>query len=102
MQRACRMARVLHGHPQMAFALRRSESIRRGLRRLARKELGRAREQLRQSALPGEEEIHTARRSVKKVRAILRLIDSADGRGLQGAARRLRRVNRTLSCLRDA
>ena len=86
----------------MAFEVRPSESARRGLRRLARKELGVARDQLLRLARPGEEEIHTARKSVKKVRAIVRLIDTADGHGLDGSERRLRRVNRILSCLRDA
>ena len=86
----------------MAFELRSSESARRGLRRLARRELGVARDQILGSARPGEEAIHTARKSVKKVRAIVGLIESADGRGLGRAARRLSRVNRTLSCVRDA
>jgi len=86
----------------MAFEVRPSESARQGLRRLARKELGAARAEMLRSPAPGEAEIHAARRSVKKVRAIVRLIDNAGGGGLDGSGRRLRRVNRILSCLRDA
>ena len=52
--------------------------------------------------VPREESIHEARKSVKKVRAIRQLIETDRGRGLARSAKRLRAVNRTLSCLRDA
>ncbi len=104
MQHACSpgLARLLHLTGTMAFELRNSESARRGLRRLARKDLASARDAISGAVPPSEEAIHAARKSVKKVRAVLRLIDADDGRGLRGAKRRLRKVNRTLSCLRDA
>jgi CHAD domain-containing protein len=86
----------------MAFELRPSEPPRRGLRRLARKELAAAREAIRAATPPSEEAVFTARKSLKKVRAVLQLIDADGGRGLGGAKSRLRKVNRTLSCVRDA
>jgi CHAD domain-containing protein len=86
----------------MAFELRADESVRHGLRRLARKELGSTQERIGGDRPPGEDAIHDARKSVKKVRAILELIAADDGHGLDGAKRLLRDVNRMLSCLRDA
>src|SRR5262245_42375009 len=86
----------------MAFELDPSKKSGRELRRLARKELAAAREQLLRARPPDEEAIHSARKSVKKVRAILRLIYAAGGEDLDSAEKRLRKVNRTLSCLRDA
>ena len=86
----------------MAFRLRPQESVDRGLRRLATKALRSAREGLRQATPPGNEAIHDARKSVKKVRAIVALIDADEGRGLGGCRKRMRRVSRSLSPLRDA
>ncbi len=86
----------------MAFQVREGESIAHGLRRLARKELRRAREALRQSSPPRDEAIHEARKSVKKVRAIFDFIAEDHGRGLTACKKQLRSVNRTLSRLRDA
>ena len=86
----------------MAFELRPRKSTAKDLRRLARKELGRAGDELAGTGTPGDESIHGARKSVKKVRAILELIDTDDGHGLAGSAKRLRAVNRTLSGFRDA
>jgi hypothetical protein len=86
----------------MAFEIRPSESAQRGLRRLARKALGSARERVLSGKPPSPDAIFGARKNVKKARAILRLIDAGGGRGLGRVARRLRDVNRTLSCVRDA
>lgn len=86
----------------MAFELRPSQSTAKDLRRLARKELGRAGDALAGTGTPGDESIHGARKSVKKVRAILELIETDEGDGLAGSAKRLRAVNRTLSGFRDA
>ena len=57
----------------MAFCVQPRESIADGLRRLAKKELASAREQLLRTRQPGDEAIHEARKSVKKVRAIVQL-----------------------------
>ena len=85
----------------MAFQFRPGETIRRGLRRLATKELRSARRDLRASS-PGDKEIHAARKRIKKVRAIAALLDADEGSGLKGCRKRLRRTNRRLSHLRDA
>jgi CHAD domain-containing protein len=86
----------------MAFEIHPDESARHGLRRLARKELGSARQRIGGGRAPSEDAIHDARTSLKKVRAIVALIDADDGHGLDGTVRRLRDVNQTLSDLRDA
>lgn len=86
----------------MAYRFRPAESARHGLRRLAKKALRSARTALRDVDPPTEEAVHAARKSVKRARAIFRLVEEDDGRGLAGAAKRLRRVNRRLSCVRDA
>src|SRR5262245_51858317 len=86
----------------MAFRLRPNESPTDGLRRLARKELKAAREELSRMRPPHDEAIHEARKSVKKVRSIRALIDADRGRGLRGDGRTLRQVNRRLAKLRDA
>jgi CHAD domain-containing protein len=85
----------------MAFCVRPRESIAHGLRRLAKKELASAREQLLRTRQPGEA-IHEARKSVKKVRAVVHLIETDDGRGLGDGRKRLRAANRALSQVRDA
>lgn len=85
----------------MAFQLRPDESVTHGFQRLARKELKSTRGGLGKSRPPGDEPIHEARKSVKKVRAILQLIDDDGGSGLGGVEKRLRSVSQTLSGLRD-
>jgi CHAD domain-containing protein len=87
---------------QMSYSLKARESVTRGLRRLARKELSSASENLRQSDAPQKEAIHEARKSLKKVRAIVGVIEADGGHGLNGSSKRLRTINRTLSDLRDA
>ena len=86
----------------MAYRLRPQEAVTQGLRRLAKKELRAARDELRRATPPRDEAIHEARKSVKKVRAILELIEVDGGRAAAGCSKRLRTVNRTLSGLRDA
>src|SRR3981189_1948536 len=86
----------------MAYRLRQQESVADGLRRLARKALQSARDRLRRTSPPSDEAVHEARKSVKKVRAIVRLIEAAGGRGIGKSKKQLRTVNRTLSRLRDA
>jgi CHAD domain-containing protein len=86
----------------MSFQLHEDESIARGLRRLARKELKSARGGLRRTTPPSDEAIREARKSVKKVRAIAAAIDADDGRGVDAEQKQLRKVNRMLSNVRDA
>jgi CHAD domain-containing protein len=86
----------------MAYRVRPDESFSGGLRRLAAKQIRSARDELRRSNPPRDEAIHQARRSIKKTRAIHRLIEDDGGRGLDGCGKRLKRVSRALSELRDA
>src|SRR5450432_2747420 len=83
----------------MAFAVDRNESIRRGLKRIVRKELRRARAHLRHRQ---ETAVHEARKSVKKVRAVVELLQQIDTDALNKDARRLRSAGQKLSVLRDA
>src|SRR5262245_39009044 len=85
----------------MPYRLKRDESVAQGLRRVARRELGLALDQLRTQPATNVS-IHQARKSVKKVRAILQLIEADRGSGLSGCRKRLQMVNRALSRLRDA
>ena len=84
----------------MAFQLKRRGSIARQLRRLVCKEFRRALQELAHSK-PGEEAIHEARKSVKKIRAVLHLLHDDLGSDYRMENRRLRRVAHRLSSLRD-
>jgi CHAD domain-containing protein len=86
----------------MAYRLRSQESVTHGLRRIAKKEVQAARDEMRRSAPPSDEAVHEARKSVKKVRAIVELIEADGGKRLGNSRKRLRSVNRKLSRLRDA
>jgi CHAD domain-containing protein len=85
----------------MSFELRKNESIRKGIRRIVRKQLKSARDSLNDST--GEdldERIHSVRKSLKRVRAVVRLVrysigDSAyriENDSLRDAARPLAEV----------
>ncbi len=86
----------------MSFTLNPSTRVDRTLRRLARKELRDARRELDNSHRVTAESVHEARKRVKKVRAILRMIESDAGQGLDGSRKGLRRVAHQLSRVRDA
>jgi hypothetical protein len=86
----------------MAFRLKPREKVGDGLRRLAAKALQSARDDLRDSTPPPDTAIFAARKSLKKVRTIRDLIAADEGAHLGGANKRLRRINRRLSTLRDA
>jgi CHAD domain-containing protein len=85
----------------MAFQLGRREHVVEGIRRVVIEELRAARKNLNESSPSNEAKIHAARKSIKKVRAILAAIDAAGGRGTTRSGKRLRDVNRVLSPLRD-
>jgi hypothetical protein len=83
--------------------LKRGESIRHGLRRVSRQELRAARKALSARHRPTDRAIHAARRSLKKVRAVLALVEAdVHGRPLGKSRKCLRTINRALSPLRDA
>ena len=85
----------------MAFRLRAEESVAHGLRRLAKKNLRAALDQLSRTSPPSDEAVHEARTRLKKARAILHTIQVDDGR-LNRDEKRLRKISRILSSLRDA
>ena len=86
----------------MAFRLKRKESVRHGLRRLARRELRRAADSLDDKRMRSKTgAVHSARRALKKVRAILAMLEEDGGRGLKKHRRRLRDAGRALSRVRD-
>jgi len=87
----------------MPYRLQSGEPVPVGLRRLAREELDSAVALLRQAnARTLDDAIHEARKSVKKVRAILRLMQVELGPTYTRENRRLRDLARRLSPYRDA
>jgi CHAD domain-containing protein len=92
-----------HDQP-VAYRLRNSESPARGLRRCAREELDNAIEQLTEGVSSDPVTgVHEARKSLKKERALLRLVRGEIGDGTYRAENAaLRDAARRLSGLRDA
>src|SRR3984893_690904 len=87
----------------MAYHLKRGESVPAGIRRIAAEELESAAGQLSGGLGRNRDEaIHEARKSVKKVRAILRLMHVELGDTYQEESDFLRDAGRKLSRLRDA
>jgi CHAD domain-containing protein len=87
----------------MAYRLKRSRAVGKGLKRVAGQQLKKAAKQLRAGgAQGGEDPIHEARKSIKKVRALLRLIQDELGAACRGESARLRQAGRNLSPVRDA
>jgi len=84
----------------MAFHLTERDRVGNGLARIVKKELRKAVEELERSRL-GSEAVHEVRKHVKKLRAIGRLVESAVGKPVRRADKRLRRIGRDLSALRD-
>ena len=83
----------------MAFILKRNESVGKGLVRVARKTLVRAIDGVTDAR--AADGVHAARKSTKKVRAILALVGRSV-RHTHSLEKRLRRIGRSLSPLRDA
>jgi CHAD domain-containing protein len=87
----------------LAFQLKRGEPVPRAIRRIAAEQLDSSASQLRNAA-PSErdEAVHEARKSIKKVRAILRLMAEELGPVAVAGNTLLRDLARRLSALRDA
>jgi len=83
----------------MAFQLKPGESVRKGLRRVLRKELDAAMSKIRGNR-PPDEGVHKARKHIKKARAVIRLIEPSID--IKKAPQRLRHAARLLSPMRDA
>ncbi len=86
----------------MAYHLKRSESVAEGIRRIAREEIESAAGQLSKGHRDRDEAIHEARKSIKKVRAVLRLVHPELGDTYYQETSYLRDVGRKLSLYRDA
>src|SRR5262245_30000741 len=85
--------------PCMAYRLKANESIGKGLRRVVTNEVRDAIELL-SAAKPSDEALHEARKSIKKIRAIIDLV--GDEISAARAVGLLREAGRLLSPLRDA
>jgi CHAD domain-containing protein len=87
----------------MPYRLRASESVPEGIKRIVVEELDSATEQLSRNDHKGRDEaIHEARKSVKKIRGALRLVEPELGPTFRKENRRLRELGRKLSEFRDA
>jgi CHAD domain-containing protein len=85
----------------MAFQLRNGESLRKGLKRMARKQIDSALEEL--GGRPGGESVHEARKCFKKIRALLRLVrPRIKQRVYHTENYRFRDAGQALSAIRDA
>ncbi len=87
----------------MAYRLKAGESVPENLKRIVIEELDSAADQLNQNGRDNRDEaIHEARKSVKKVRAVLRLVRPELGATYRKENRRFRDLGTKLSELRDA
>jgi CHAD domain-containing protein len=87
----------------MAYRLERDESVATGLKRVVRDEIESASEHLNGGKkVSRDQAIHEARKSIKKVRALLRLIRGELGETFDAENARLREIAHRLSELRDA
>src|SRR5436305_678744 len=87
----------------MAYRLERDESVTQGLIRVMHEEMESASDRLSgKKKITRNEAIHEARNSIKKTRALLRLIRNSIGETYQSENARLRDIARRLSAFRDA
>lgn len=87
----------------MAYRLKLSESVPEGLKRIISEELESAAIQLENpDPAKRDEGIHEARKSIKKVRAVLRLAEPELGAAFRTQNSRFRDIGRKLSAYRDA
>jgi CHAD domain-containing protein len=86
----------------MAFRLKAEKSVGKGVKRVVRCQLDKALARLRSKG-GGDEAVHDARKSFKKVRAVLRLVrDEIGGKCYRRENRRFRDAARPLTEVRDA
>jgi CHAD domain-containing protein len=87
----------------MAYRLKHKESVPEGVKRIAREEIRLAVRYLRgKGGISRDEAIHEARKSIKKTRALLRLVRPELGEFYASESARLRDTGQKLSQLRDA
>jgi len=87
---------------KVAFEIRKGESLRSALKRVARAELRRARRVARDGERPLSDRAHGLRAALKRARALIRLTRSVRGKRARAAERQLRDSARKLAALRDA
>src|SRR5260370_7407926 len=86
----------------MAYRLKHGESVPEGVKRIAREEIRAAVQYLRgKGGISRDEAIHEARKSIKKVRALLRLVRPELGEFYESESARLRDAVRKLSQILD-
>lgn len=86
----------------MAYRLKHRESVPEDVKRIAREEIRPAVQYLRgKGGIGRDEAIHEARKSIKKLRALLRLVRPGLGEFYESESARLRDAGRKLSQLRD-
>lgn len=86
----------------MPYYFVRDESIADGLARITAEEISAAVDALEGSKTQQDEGIHEARKSIKKIRALVELAQPALGRDKERRKKRFRNIGRDLSELRDA
>jgi CHAD domain-containing protein len=86
----------------MAYSLKRGESVPTGMKRIARNQLQAAIEGLRgEGGVTRDQAVHEARKCIKKVRALMRLVQTELGDTYKEETAELRGTARKLSQLRD-
>jgi CHAD domain-containing protein len=86
----------------MAYRFQRSESVSRGVKRIAREQLKRALADIQNEDLDRHEAVHQVRKRFKKIRGLIRLVRPAFEKTYQRENARLRDAARNLSAVRDA
>lgn len=86
----------------MGYRFKKRESVREGVRRIAREQLEKAIVELKSPELSIHEKIHQVRKRFKKIRALARLVRSGMGEQYQGINIKYRDLGSTLSSARDA
>ncbi len=91
----------------MAYRLKRNEPLIEGLQRVTREEFAAAAQQLSRdssanAARAHDRAIHEARKSVKKIRGVLRLIEPELGKHSKRASKTVGAIGRQLSIFRDS
>jgi CHAD domain-containing protein len=86
----------------MAFRLKRRKAVGRQLSRVVSAELSSAVDAIGTNGTMSVEDVHEVRKHVKKVRAVLHLLEPSLGKGYDSLNSGLRNASRRLSALRDA
>ncbi|WP_019627218.1 CHAD domain-containing protein [Thioalkalivibrio sp. ALJT] len=87
----------------MAFAFKRKESVSAGLRRVVREEMSSGEAELLDAGIPDDRVVHETRKRLKRLRALLRLVEpQLPRKDFRDRNRALRDLGRALSGARDA